>query len=163
MTVAFARSAAIVLVLAGLNAPALAQEPDIAGRYRCEGVNPDGGSYRSVVEIDRDDQTYIVRWVGREPALGIGILRDGHLSVAYTNGRATGVIVYRIERGPRLTGQWTVLGADGRLYEETLTKIGLAARRGGDTPGIVADLRGSDADRRSDAGAMGSPAGPLVH
>ena len=47
--------------------------------------------------------------------------------VAYTGGTAIGVVVYRIEKGPRLTGQWTVLGADGDLYRETLTKIGLAA------------------------------------
>jgi hypothetical protein len=129
MTLTSARLTAVaVLALIGPR-PALAQELDLAGRYNCEGLNPGGTRYRAIVQIDKDGQTYVVRWVSREPAIGIGIVHGDQLSVAYTTPRGgIGVIVYRIEKGLRLTGQWTLLGADGQLYRETLTRIGLAAK-----------------------------------
>jgi hypothetical protein len=119
-----------VAVLALIGSPqALAQELDLAGRYNCEGVNPGGTRYRALVQIDKDGQTYVVRWVSRQPAVGIGIVHGDQLSVAYTSPKGgIGVIVYRIEKGLRLTGRWTLLGADGQLYGETLTRIGLTAK-----------------------------------
>jgi len=108
-----------------------AQDKDIAldGVYRSEGVNPDGTKYRGTVEIAKDDQTYLVRWLARQvTSIGIGIVKGDVLAVSYYTGTNIGVALYRIEKGPRLTGEWTVLGADGQRYPETLTKMGRDAR-----------------------------------
>lgn len=36
------------------------------------------------------------------------------------------IVVYKVHEGT-LTGQWTALGAEGHVYPETLTKVGMAA------------------------------------
>lgn len=127
------RVAAVATVL-HVVAPAVcsAQDKDIAldGVYRSEGVNPDGTKYRGTVEIAKDDQTYLVRWLARQvTSIGIGIVKGDVLAVSYYTGTNIGVALYRIEKGPRLTGEWTVLGADGLRYPETLTKMGRDARQ----------------------------------
>ena len=130
------------------------KEGALDGRYRAEGTNPDGKPYRSIVDIEQNGDTYMVRWLEREgppAALGIGIVRGEYLSVSYLAGRALGVVVYHIEKGPVLTGQWTVLGSGGLLWPETLSRVGVAAERrdapgvpgpppGGDTPGVATDV-----------------------
>jgi hypothetical protein len=124
------RIAAVATVLHFV-APAVcgAQEVPLDGTYRSEGVNPDGTKYRGTVEIAKDDQTYLVRWLARQvTSIGIGIVKGDVLAVSYYTGTNIGVALYRIEKGPRLTGEWTVLGADGQRYPETLTKMGRDAR-----------------------------------
>lgn len=120
----------IAVLLLSLAAPArsIASEIDIGGVYNCEGKNPDGTSYRSVVEIVKNDQTYRVTWAmgERNTSIGIGIVRDGLLAVSYYANGNLGVIVYRIKRGPQLMGEWTVFGTDDEVFPETLTKIGLS-------------------------------------
>lgn len=125
------RVAAVATVL-HVFAPAVCSAQDVAldGVYRSEGVNPDGTKYRGTVEIAKDDQTYLVRWLARQvTSIGIGIVRGDVLAVSYYTGTNIGVALYRIEKGPRLTGEWTVLGADGQRYPETLTKMGRDARQ----------------------------------
>lgn len=120
----------IAVLVLSLTAPALsaAAEIDIVGLYTCEGTNPDGRPYRSVVEIIKNDQTYRVTWAmgERNISIGIGMVRDGLLAVSYYANGNLGVIVYRIKKGPQLTGEWTVLGADDEVFPETLTKIGVS-------------------------------------
>jgi hypothetical protein len=116
------------LSVGAFDAVALAQNGDLTGTYRCEGTSPSGNPYRTVVEIAKDDQTYVVKWYSRgAPAIGIGILRNDTLSVSYFTGKDVGIVVYKIEKGPKLSGQWSILGADGQLYPEVLTRVGLAA------------------------------------
>ena len=119
---------AIAVLLSSLAAPSTAAEIDIAGLYNCEGTNPNGTTYRSVVEIIKNDQTYRVTWTmgERNASIGIGIVRDGLLAVSYYANGNLGVIVYRIKKGPQLAGEWTVLGADDELFPETLTKRGVS-------------------------------------
>ena len=124
------RVAAVATVL-HVFAPAVCSAQDVAldGVYRSEGVNPDGTKYRGTVEIAKDDQTYLVRWLARQvTSIGIGIVRGDVLAVSYYTGTNIGIALYKIEKGPRLTGEWTVLGADGQRYPETLTKMGRDAR-----------------------------------
>jgi len=140
------RSIAVVLLLlpigVGLATRAHAQTPGLTGTWRAEGTNPDGRPYRSVVQIEQDGDTYLLRWLEREGlpvGVGIGMVRGEWLSVSYLSGRQLGVVVYQIEKGPTLTGQWTVLGADGTLYPETLTRIGVSVeKREGITDEVVA-------------------------
>ena len=128
------------LVLLATVTPSRAQDPqdrkpesskpserDLAGVYRCEGVNPDGRTYRGVVEISKDDKTYRVRWTLGQggTSVGVGMVQGDVLAVSYYTGQNVGLVMYRIDKGIQLTGEWAVLGADGQLRPETLTKVGM--------------------------------------
>jgi hypothetical protein len=111
-------------------APAQPANPDavplkrtVAGVYMCEGANPDGSPYKGLVEIVAIDNTYLVHWVMADGAevLGVGIRNRDVLSVSYFGGTPA-VVVYRID-GDRLVGEWTMGGAEGMLYSETLTRM----------------------------------------
>ena len=122
---------AVVVTFIGLTAPSVrtADGPELTGVYRCDGANPDGSPYRGVVEIAKNHDTFHVRWSfpdGRS-AFGIGFVRSNSLSVSYFGGGVAGLAVYKIESG-KLVGEWTVAGADGTVYTETLTKMSDDAR-----------------------------------
>jgi hypothetical protein len=106
------------------------QTIDITGRYRCEGMNPDGRAYRGTVEITKNDETYRLRWIMSEggTSFGIGILRGEFLAVSYYTNGNLGVVVYTVKKGPQLSGEWTVLGTEEKLFKETLTRIGISAQ-----------------------------------
>jgi hypothetical protein len=104
-------------------APDAALKRTVAGVYLCEGANPDGSAYKGLVEIVAIDNTYLVHWVMADGAevLGVGIRNRDVLSVSYFGGTPA-VVVYRID-GDRLIGEWTMGGAEGMLYSETLTRM----------------------------------------
>jgi hypothetical protein len=112
--------------------PALpkADQADLAGVYICDGVSPSGSRYQGIVEIVKDHDTYRLVWSfdSAVAAVGLGIRSGEVLAVMHYSG-IPGVIAYRIEQGPRLVGAWTVPGAAGALFSETLTKApdGVAA------------------------------------
>ena len=101
-------------------------EAPLAGTYDCQGVEPDGTPYRGVVMIVPNRGTYDVVWVfasGQQYA-GLGVVNGDVLAVSYFTNRP-GVVAYKVEqteRGPRLKGQWTVVGA-GAVFHETLTRL----------------------------------------
>ena len=118
----------LLVGLAGVSAPParMADLPDLAGVYSCDGVNPAGRPYKGIVEIVKMDDTFHLRWTfpqESDAALGIGILSNGVLAVSYYGGAAAGVVVYKIEEGNKLTGDWTIVGADGGVFHETLKLI----------------------------------------
>jgi hypothetical protein len=115
--------------------PALATTPDtdISGLYECEGTTANGSPYKGTVEIARNNGTYEVLWVfgPREQYLGFGVINENVLAVSVLAGMP-GVVAYKIEKsdkGSRLVGQWTVPNAEGRVFTETLTKVGNATDR----------------------------------
>ena len=118
------RTLFVGLVALATTAPAKMQAPDPSGTYRCDGTSPNGRAYQGVVQIARNGETYLLRWV--TPAgvanVGVGVMTGNTLSVAFF-GRSSGVIVYELNGNKRLTGEWTDLGSDGHLYKETLTKL----------------------------------------
>jgi hypothetical protein len=99
-------------------------DKDLAGTYACEGTNPNGSPYKSLVDIVRQKDTYLVRW--RQPdggeVIGIGIQRDNVFSVSYFGG-SPALVVYSVGAEGKLDGQWTMGGAAGRVFTETLTKL----------------------------------------
>ena len=96
--------------------------PDLAGTYRCNGVNPDGSAYEAVVEITKRDGTFRVEWIMDGGVVtGVGIYSGGVFAASYFGG-APAVVVYKVE-GERLTGEWTMGGIEGAVYTETLTKM----------------------------------------
>jgi hypothetical protein len=118
---------ALIPVLS-LTVPASIQVQNLNGTYQAEGVGPNGRKYRGIVEIIKHDQTYRLKWTVAPDGVyfGIGILKGDELAVSYL-GQVLGVVLYKIEKGPRLVGDWTVVGADGQVYSETLTKMSLRA------------------------------------
>jgi hypothetical protein len=95
--------------------------PDLAGTYRCTGVNPDGSAYEAVVEITKREGTFRVAWIMDErTVMGVGIYSGGVFAASYFGG-APAVVVYKVE-GERLIGEWTMGGMEGTVYTETLTK-----------------------------------------
>jgi hypothetical protein len=110
-------------------APVQPQSKDtLDGVYECQGVGPNGDMYHGIVEIGKNDHTYRLQWrlAGDDTVyLGLGIVKGDTLAVSYF-GETVGVVLYRIEDGPKLIGEWTVVGADGEVYSETLTKVAAA-------------------------------------
>ena len=106
--------------------PNISRAADVAGVYACEGKSPEGRPYHGTVEIVRLEDTYRIRWSieGREGVMrvvGVGIFSNGVFAASYFGG-APGIAVYQLD-GTKLVGHWTIGGADGALYPETLTRI----------------------------------------
>lgn len=105
--------------------PAGASTP-LVGTYDCQGVEPDGTPYRGIVQIIPNAGTFDVIWTfgSGEQYSGLGVVNGNVLAVSYFTNRP-GVVAYTIEagdKGPRLQGQWTVVGA-GKVFQETLTRL----------------------------------------
>jgi hypothetical protein len=98
-------------------------QPEIAGMYRCNGVNPDGSPYEGVAEIAKIDGTYRILWTlsDQTSVLGVGIVSNGVFAVSYFGG-APAVALYKID-GEKLVGEWTMGGKEGAVYAETLQKF----------------------------------------
>ena len=101
-----------------------APEKDFTGVYSCEGTNPDGRGYIGLVEILKVEGTYLVRWTmpNDTQVMGVGIFSNGVLAVSYYGG-SPAVVVYSTTTDGRLDGKWTMGGAEGAVFKETLTKI----------------------------------------
>lgn len=121
----------VVLVLSGaLRSTAAPDLPtDLAGMYRCDGVNPDGTAYQGVVEITKLRDTFRVAWkMADSSVVGVGIYSGGVFAVSYFGG-APAVVVYTVDDN-RLVGEWTMGGMEGAVYAETLTKTASAPSQG---------------------------------
>ncbi len=118
---------ALLLLLALLIASAsvhVQSSVDPSGAYRCDGVSPDGQSYRAAVHIAKSGETYIVQWLTPKGVVnvGIGVISGNTLSVGYV-GTTAGVVVYKLNGNKELAGEWTDLEASGQVYKETLTRL----------------------------------------
>ena len=113
----------LVVMLAVMAPVAVQSSPDPSGAYQCDGVSPDGKSYRAAVHIARNGDTYVVTWLTPRGVVnvGVGFVSGNTLSVGYI-GTSAGVAVYRLD-GDHLTGNWTDINASGHVYKETLTKL----------------------------------------
>ncbi len=102
-------------------APAVAAEPNITGKYNCEGTNPAGKIYRGTVTIIKKGDAHYLKWSlnAGDTYAGIGILEGNVLAVSYYGG-ASGVVVYRVQKDGKLVGKWAVADGKGRVYTETL-------------------------------------------
>lgn len=98
----------------------------LVGTYDCQGVEPDGTPYHGVVQITANRGTYDVIWIfgSGQQYSGLGVVNGDVLAVSYFTNRP-GVVAYKIEKGdkgPRLQGQWTVVGA-GKVFYEILERV----------------------------------------
>jgi hypothetical protein len=129
------RAILLGVVLVGLAGPIgikaeETSEKDFTGVYSCEGTNPDGRSYIGVVEILKVEGTYLVRWTmpNDTQVMGVGIFSNGMLAVSYFGG-APALVVYSTTTDGRLDGKWTMGGAEGLTFTETLTKMSEGQRQ----------------------------------
>jgi hypothetical protein len=115
----------LIAVAAGIAPVKVQSTVDPSGAYRCDGVSPDGQTYRAAVEIVRNGDTYLVRWLTPRGIVnvGVGVLSGDTLSVGYI-GASAGVVVYKLNGSKELSGEWTDLDASGHVYSETLTRLG---------------------------------------
>jgi hypothetical protein len=114
----------VIVALSGVAGVSAAPDspPDLAGTYRCSGINPDGSKYEAVVEITKVEGTFRVAWImDGTTVLGVGIFSNGVFAASYFGG-APAVVVYKMD-GERLVGEWTMGGIEGAVYTETLTKL----------------------------------------
>jgi hypothetical protein len=115
-----------------LNPKGTGAEAPLVGTYECQGVEPDGTPYQGLVQITPNRGSYDVLWIfgsGQQYA-GLGVVNGDVLAVSYFTNRP-GVVAYKIEqtdKGPRLQGQWTVVGA-GKVFQETLTRVTREVKR----------------------------------
>jgi hypothetical protein len=102
---------------------------DITGYYTCSGKETNGSRYTGIAVITKVKEIYVVQWtVGiGSTFLGVGIRQGNSLSVSWAQpadkGVVRGINVYRIDKGPMLTGRWATLPGDGELKTETLTYL----------------------------------------
>lgn len=117
-------AAGLVLSVAAATAVSQPLNPDLSGLYICEGTAVEGAAYRGFVRITLHDDVYLVRWMfsDGDAYTGIGVVNGKAFAVSYI-GSTPGVAAYTIEDATRLVGTWTVAGAHGRAYSETLTKL----------------------------------------
>lgn len=95
----------VVLVAAG-SGSAMAAD-DWSGRYRVQGVNPNGSDYTGTVQIERRGDGYVVRWlVGDRRYTGQGIASNRSLAV----GGREWVVIYEKAEDGSLAGAWLPAG-----------------------------------------------------
>jgi hypothetical protein len=100
---------------------------DISGYYTCRGKETNGKQYTGIAVITKAKEVYAVQWtigIG-STFLGVGIRQGNILAVSWAQpGEQTvvrGINMYKIDKGPTLTGRWATLPGDGTLKSETLT------------------------------------------
>jgi len=90
----------------------------IEGVYECSSVD-----YKGLAIISRMGHVYQIRWqINKQIFYGIGIREDNILSSNWFDTKGTvGIVVYKIESGPILKGQYSIFPSDGTIKTEILT------------------------------------------
>jgi hypothetical protein len=92
----------------------LVGSPDLAGTYKIAlGQNRDGmTNYGGTIDIKRNGNTFLFYWPTKPPSLGVGVLVDDMLVVAYGSNPAKlpGVVGYKITAADTLDGIWATIG-----------------------------------------------------
>ena len=96
---------------------------DIVGKYRSELVESSGKTLVTEATVEKRGDAYMVTYRMDDKVLFIGTaIRKGELlSMSWISGGQIGVSVYKIEAGPKLVGEYTILGGIGVTAKETLT------------------------------------------
>jgi hypothetical protein len=89
--------------------------PDLNGTFKVTlGQNRDGmTNYTGTIDIKRTGNTFLFYWpIAKPPTLGVGVLVDDMLVVAYGSNPAKlpGVVAYKAASADTLDGVWAALG-----------------------------------------------------
>jgi hypothetical protein len=95
---------------------------DIVGKYRSELVESNGKLLITDVLLEKRGDSYTLTYRLDDKILFIGtaIRKGDQLSMSWVSGGQIGVSVYKIEAGPKLTGEYTILGGIGAVGKEVL-------------------------------------------
>ena len=100
-----------------------AEHNSIEGVYQCLGTTAGGEKYRGIVQIAKNEDAYLVRWiVPPDVYIGVGVVQGNTFSVSFASD-TLGLAVYTIESDSRMVGRWTTLNAGGQMFLESLTKV----------------------------------------
>jgi uncharacterized protein (TIGR03067 family) len=96
---------------------------EIVGKYRSELVETSGKVLVTEATVERLGDAYNITYRVDDKVLFIGTaLRKGdQLSMTWVSAGQIGVSVYKIEPGPKLVGEYTILGGIGVTGKEVLT------------------------------------------
>ena len=137
--------------------PPAAPPPGLPGVYECQGIGADGKPYKGAVIIHPDGNRFVLQWyVGTQlSAIGLGLREGNVLAVSFFGPDAGGVVLYKIN-GTRLVGQWSAPVTNGKVFEETLTRVA-------DTPPSAAPPPSSTPSkpRPSDSRPLGRSSRPI--
>jgi hypothetical protein len=101
------------------------EEIDIGGRNAYKAQLMGGGFEEGTVVIEKNADTYNLTFTRKDGGAysAIGIRTDDLLSVCYSYPGAgeRGVGAFQIKKGPKLVGQWSTFGGDGKLHSDTWT------------------------------------------
>lgn len=94
------------------------------GTYDVRGTNLDGSPYSGSAKVRLiSNTTCSITWVtGSTSSSGVCMLMDGVLGVAYSDGSAVGVVMYKINADGTLDGVWTVAGKNGSGTERLIPR-----------------------------------------
>ena len=108
--------AAALITLAGPASAAGFHE----GLYTVDGTNLDGTPYKGTAEVKLlSNTTCQITWTtGSTSSVGLCMMMDGVLGVAYRQGEAVGVTMYHLNDDGSLEGAWTVAGQNGNGTEK---------------------------------------------
>jgi uncharacterized protein (TIGR03067 family) len=103
--------------------PAVEETVDIVGKYRSELVETTGKVVVTEAVVEKRGDAYSVTYRIDDKVLFIGtaIRKGDQLSMGWISSGQVGVSVYKIEPGPKLTGEYTILGGIGVTAKEKLT------------------------------------------
>lgn len=103
--------------------PSADESIEIVGKYRSELTEVNGKVVTTEAEIERRGDAYLVTYTrdGKLIFVGTAIRKADQLSMCWVSSGQIGVSVYKIEKGPKLVGDFTTLGGIGVTGREVLT------------------------------------------
>jgi len=112
-----------ILIVARKPKPEVEELVDIVGKYRSELLEATGKTVVTDAVIERRGDAYLVTYMQGDKTLFVGtaLRRGDQLSMSWISAGQIGVSVYKIEAGPKLTGEYATLGGIGVTGKETLT------------------------------------------
>jgi uncharacterized protein (TIGR03067 family) len=111
------------LVTAVLKRKTPAPAIEIVGKYRSETIESSGRKLTTEVTIEKRGDAYLLSYRNSTGGLiyvATGIRTGDTLSTCWVSAGQAGVSVYKIEKGPKLIGEYTPLAGVGLLTAETL-------------------------------------------
>ena len=101
------------LLTAAFAATASAQS--VGGKYRVNGTNFDGSSYKGTATITRSsNSTCRIHWdTGDTSSDGFCMLANDSLAAAYKLGDDVGLVLYELRSDGTLKGYWTIADKSG--------------------------------------------------
>jgi uncharacterized protein (TIGR03067 family) len=105
--------------------PAVVEAVEIVGKYRSEMLEAGGKVVVTDVIVEKRGDSYNLTYKLKDEDkilfIGTAIRKGDQLSMAWVSAGQVGVSVYKIEAGPKLVGEYTILGGIGLTAKETLT------------------------------------------